>query len=59
MTLLKGGYQFYRNARTFSRLHRIEACTWNDIMKIIRLETLFTNVNKKFKKIGVRLILLV
>ena len=57
MTSLKGGYQFYRNPRTFSRLHRIEA--WNDIMKVTRLETLFINVNKKFKKLGVRFILVV
>ena len=57
MTSLKGGYQFYRNPRTFSRLHRIEA--WNDVMKVTRLETLFINVNKKFKKVGVRFILLI
>ena len=54
---LKGGDQFHRNARTSSRLSRIEA--WNDVTKVIRLETLFINVNKKFKKIGVRFILLV
>ena len=57
MTSLKGGYQVYRNARTFLRLRGNEA--WNDIMKFTRLETLFINVNKKFKKVGVRFILLV
>ena len=57
MTSLKGDYQFYRDARTFSWLHRIEA--WNDIMKVTRLETLFIIAIKKFKKVGVRLILLV
>ena len=58
MMSLKGGYQFYCNPRTFFlRLHRIE--TWNDIMKVTRLETLFINVNKKFKKVGVRFILLI
>ena len=45
----------YRNTRSFSRLHRIEA--WNDIMKVTRLETLFINVNRKFKKVGVKFIL--
>ena len=57
MLSLKGGYPFYCNARTFSRLHRIEA--WNDGMKVTRLETLFINVNKKLKKVGVRIIRLV
>ena len=57
MTSLKGGYQVYRNARTFLRLCGNEA--WNDIMKFTRLETLFINVNKKFKKVGVRFKLLV
>ena len=58
MTSLKGNYQLYGNARTFSRLHRIEA--WNDVMKVTRQETLIINViNKKFKKVGVRFILLV
>ena len=38
-------------------MYRIEA--WNDIMKVTRLETLFINVNKKFKKLGVRFILVV
>ena len=57
MMSLKGGYNFYRNARIFSRLHRVEA--WNDVMKVTRLETLFISVNKKFKKVGVRFILFV
>ena len=57
MTPLKGDYQFYRDARTFSWLYRMEA--WNDVMKVTRLETLFIIVDKKFKKVGVRLILLV
>ena len=57
MTSLKGDYQFYRDARTFSWLHRMEA--WNDVMKVTRLETLFIIGNEKFKKAGVRLILLV
>ena len=57
MTSLKGDYQFYRDARTISWLHRMEA--WNDVMKVTRLETLFIIVNEKFKKVGVRLILLV
>ena len=56
MTSLKGGYQFHRDARTFLRLHSIEA--WNDIMKVVRLETLFISVNKNFKKVGVRFIFL-
>ena len=30
MTLLKGNYQFYRDARTLLWLHRNEA--WNDVM---------------------------
>ena len=47
MTSLKGGYQFHRDARTFLRLHSIEA--WND-MKVMRLETLFISVNKNFKR---------
>ena len=57
MMSLKGSYQFYRNARTFLRLHKIKA--WNDVMKFTRLETIFINVNKNFKKAGVRFILLV
>ena len=57
MTSLKDDYQFYRDARTFSWLHRMEA--WNDVMKVTRLETFFIIVNKKLKKVGVRLILLV
>ena len=56
MMSLKGGYQFYRDAKTFSRLHRIEV--WNDVMKVTGLETLFVSVNKNFKKVGVRFILL-
>ena len=56
MTSLKGGYQFHCDARTFLRLHSIEA--WNDIMKVVRLETLFISVNKNFKKVGVRFIFL-
>ena len=48
MTELKGGYQFYCDARAFPRFHRIEAL--NDVMKVIRLETLFVSVNKNFKK---------
>ena len=32
---------------------------WNDVMKVTRLETYFIFVNKKFKMVGVRLILLV
>ena len=48
MTALKGGYQFYCDARTFSRLHRIKA--WNDVMKVIRLEASFISANKNFKK---------
>ena len=45
---LKGGYQFYHDARTFLRLHRTEAL--NDVMKVTGLETLFICVNKNFKK---------
>ena len=56
MTSLKGGYQFYCDARTFSRLHRIEA--WNDITKNAKLETLFISIDKNLKKVGVRFILL-
>ena len=54
LTSLKGGYQFYCDARTFLRLHTIEA--WNGTMKVTRLETLFISVNKNFKKAGVRFI---
>ena len=57
MTSLKGDYQFYSDARIFSWLHRIKA--WNDVMKVSRLETQYISVNKKFKKVGVRFILLV
>ena len=57
MTSLKDDYQFYLGAKIFSWLHRLE--TWNDVMKVARLETLFVSVNKKFKKVGVRFILLV
>ena len=37
MTSLKGGYQFYCNARRFSRLHRIDTWIWNDIMKVTNM----------------------
>ena len=57
MMSLKGNYQFYRDARIFFWLHRMEA--WNDVMKVGRPETLFISFNKKFKKVGVRFILLV
>ena len=49
MTSLKGDYQFYHDARTLLCLHKIE--TWNDVMKVTRLETLFIIVNKKFVKL--------
>ena len=59
MTSLKGDYQFYSSdARIFSWLHRIKEA-WNDFMKVSMLETLYISVNKKFKKVGVRFILLV
>ena len=57
VTSLKGEYQFYCDARIFSWLYRIKA--WNDVMEVARLETLFISVNKKFEKVGLRLILLV
>ena len=57
MTSLKGEYQFYCDARIFLWLYRIKA--WNDVMEVARLETLFISVNKKFEKVGLRLILLV
>ena len=52
MTNLKGDYQFYCDARTFLWLYRIKPC--NDVMKFIRIETLFLIINKKLKKGGVR-----
>ena len=49
MTSLKGNYQFYHDARILLWSHRIE--TWNDVMKVTRLETLFISINKKFVKL--------
>ena len=57
MRSLKGGYQFCRNERIFSRLHKIEA--WNDFTKVTRLKNLFINVNEKLEKVGLKFILLV